>query len=66
MCATLSAMTTTANTAKRRRPKAAPEVTINVPLPADLHRQLRLKAVNRGTSMKDQVIAAIDAWTAKR
>jgi hypothetical protein len=57
---------TTTNSKQPRRAKAAPKVTINVPLPADLHRQLRLKAVNKGTSMKDQVIAAIEAWTVKR
>lgn len=46
--------------------KKPADVTINVPLPAELHRQLRMKAVAKGTSMKAQVIDAIAAWTAKR
>jgi predicted HicB family RNase H-like nuclease len=40
----------------------ADTVQINVPLPAELHRRLRIEAINQGLSLKDSVIAAIEAW----
>ena len=40
------------------------EVSINVPLPADLHRKVRIKAVVDDMTIKDAVIAALEAWVA--
>jgi hypothetical protein len=37
-------------------------VSINVPLPGELHRQLRIKAITEGLSLKDAVITAIAEW----
>ena len=40
----------------------APQVAINVPLPADLHKKLRTKALARDLSVKDAVTDAIRQW----
>jgi len=37
-------------------------VTINVPLPVDLHRRLRVKQITRDLQMKDAVAEAIEQW----
>jgi len=39
-------------------------VTINVPLPVDLHRRLRVKQIMRDLQMKDAVAEAIEQWVA--
>jgi predicted HicB family RNase H-like nuclease len=36
---------------------------INVQVPGDLHRRLKLKASAEGTTVKAAVIAAIEEWT---
>ena len=57
----MAAMTTTKLT-KAAEPQ--PEVTINVPLPAELHRQLRIRAATDGLTLKESVIAAVESWVA--
>jgi hypothetical protein len=43
---------------------APPEtVTINVALPGELHRRLRVKAIMLDLALKDAVAAAVDQWT---
>lgn len=37
-------------------------VSINVPLPADLHRRLKIRAITDDTSLRDAVIAAIEQY----
>jgi predicted HicB family RNase H-like nuclease len=54
-------MTTSAKSTRAAEPEL-PEVSINVPLPAELHRQLRIRAATDGVSLKESVIAAIEAW----
>ena len=44
--------------------KAPPTVTINIPLPVDLHRKLRIKAITVDLPLKDAVAAAIEQWVA--
>jgi hypothetical protein len=41
-------------------------VTINVPLPHDLHTRLRVKAATDGTTLKQSVIEALREWTKRR
>jgi hypothetical protein len=41
---------------------AGSTVLVNVPLPADLHRKLRIAAITRGLTLKAATIAAIEAW----
>ena len=41
-------------------------VTVNIPLPVDLHRALRLKAVASDLTMKDAITAAVAAWVADK
>jgi hypothetical protein len=41
-----------------------PTVAINVPLPVELHRQIRIAAIERGCSLKEAVIEAIRSWLA--
>jgi len=42
---------------------SAPEtVAVQVHIPADLHRRLKIHAINQGISMRDDVLAAIAAW----
>jgi hypothetical protein len=40
----------------------AETVTINIPLPRDLHRRLRIKALKEDLSVVDAVATAIDEW----
>lgn len=40
------------------------EVNINVALPAELHRALKVYAAQNLLTVKDTVIAAIEAWVA--
>jgi hypothetical protein len=42
----------------------ADTVSINVPLPAGLHRQLRMKALMDGITLRDAVAAAVEEWVA--
>jgi predicted HicB family RNase H-like nuclease len=50
-------------TTKAEAPEEAPAVvSINVPLPAWLHRQLRIRAATEGTSLKECVIAALESY----
>ena len=44
--------------------EAKAEVGLNVPLPVELHRKLRLKAVANGVHLKDAVVAAVEAYVA--
>jgi predicted HicB family RNase H-like nuclease len=37
-------------------------VKIQVPIPIDLHRRLRIQAIENGLSLKDAVIVAIESW----
>jgi hypothetical protein len=61
--ATLSPMTTTRNTTTKTRPPVEPqEVSINVPLPADLRRKVRIKQATDDISLKDAVVAALTEW----
>jgi hypothetical protein len=49
------------------QPEPDPEretVSINVPLPGALHRQLRIRAISDDMSVKDAVIAAITEYVA--
>ena len=39
-----------------------PDVTINVPLPADLHRQVKIACAMQDVTLKAAVIAALEAW----
>jgi hypothetical protein len=44
---------------------APPEsVTINIALPGELHRRLRVKAIMLDLALKDAVAAAVEEWTA--
>lgn len=38
------------------------EVSINVPLPGDLHRRVRIKALTNNMALKDAVTAALEDW----
>lgn len=40
------------------------KVSINVAIPAQLHRQLRIKAINEGISVTEAVTTALKEWTA--
>ena len=48
--------------AKRPDPEPEPTVYIQVPLPADLHRALKVRAAMDDMSLKDSVIAAVEAY----
>ena len=37
-------------------------VYINVPIPIDLHRRLRIRQINDGMIMRDVITAALEAW----
>lgn len=37
-------------------------VAINVPVPSELHRRVRVKAVQQGLTLKDAVIAALELY----
>jgi predicted HicB family RNase H-like nuclease len=39
-------------------------VAVNVPLPIELHRRLKIKAVTEDMSLRDAVIAAIECYVA--
>jgi hypothetical protein len=41
----------------------AETVLVNVPLPAELHRKLRIAAITRGLTLKAAVITAIEEWS---
>jgi hypothetical protein len=43
---------------------ARSEVHVRIPVPMALHKQLRLRAFAQDMSMKDAVLAAIEAWVA--
>lgn len=45
-------------------PKAS-TVLVNVPVPIDLHRRLRIAAITRGLTLKDATLAALEAWVAE-
>jgi hypothetical protein len=56
--------------AKTTKPKAtqngAPDVvTINVAIPRDLHRALRVRAVMEDMTMTEAITAAVTEWTAE-
>jgi predicted HicB family RNase H-like nuclease len=46
------------------QPAERATVGLNVSLPVELHRQLRIAAATRGLSVKAAVIAALTDWTA--
>lgn len=39
-----------------------PTVSVNIPLPAELHKQLRIKAAMEDLTIKDAVISAVEDW----
>ena len=39
-----------------------PTVAINVTLPADLHRRLRVRCINDGIQLKEAVTEALTLW----
>lgn len=59
-------LTATAPPRRAAAPTKAPlpDVAINVPIPADLHKRLRIKAITENTNLKEAVIDAIEAWVA--
>ena len=52
-------MPTKSDTPNTDRPDA---VFINVAIPADVHRRLRIRQINDGLPMRDVVTAALEAW----
>ena len=44
------------------RPTATDTVSVNIPLPAELHKQLRIKAAMDDLTIKDAVITAVEDW----
>jgi hypothetical protein len=44
--------------------KADTQVGINVTIPYDLHRQLKIKAVQQDLMLSEAVIEAIEVWVA--
>jgi len=39
-----------------------PTVSINVPLPIELHRRLKMAAAGDGLTVKDAVVLAVEMW----
>jgi hypothetical protein len=39
-----------------------PEVNINIPIPAELHRRVKMAASADGLTLKDAVIMALEMW----
>jgi hypothetical protein len=39
-------------------------VAINVALPVEVHRRLRIKAIEEGLQLKDAIAEAIECWVA--
>jgi plasmid stability protein len=52
------------NTATKQQHKVAP-IAVNIPLPRDLHRQVRVRAAEKGITLKAAVIEALTDWTHK-
>ena len=52
--------------AKTSTPTELLDVSINVALPGQLHRKLKSAAAVEGVTIKEAVIAAVDAWTAAK
>lgn len=46
----------------KTEPASEPTVFINVPIPQDLHRRLRIRQATDGLVMRDAVIAALEEW----
>jgi hypothetical protein len=55
---------TPSTTTPRTRPKKHPDgtVLINIPLPNDLHRKLRIRCLTDDLSLAEAVTLAVDAW----
>jgi hypothetical protein len=50
-------------TATATPPKTTTDtVSVNIPLPAELHKQLRIKAAMEDLTIKDAVISAVEDW----
>ena len=49
-----------ATTAQQKTQPA--EISINVPLPADLHRRVKMAAAADGLTVKQAVITALEMW----
>jgi hypothetical protein len=48
--------------AKRAAPEPEPTVYIQIPVPADLHRRLKVRAAEDGMTLKESVLEAIASW----
>ena len=56
-------MTTTSKTKSKTTTRASEDaVTINVGVPVDLHRRVRIKCLNEGILLKDAVEASLREW----
>jgi len=47
-------------------PPVSPRIAVNVPIPADLHRRLKIAAASERLTVREAVISAIDAWCSSK
>jgi hypothetical protein len=48
--------------AKAKASQTGSTIAVNIPIPAELHRRLKIKAITEDLSMREAITAAIEAW----